>query len=134
MRWTLWLNSAGDNDLVGDEGLIGDQQMIGDEGALDAFYPYEPFNVTLDKRLPLVRRRATFGRTRLTPRRSVWHERLVRHDNVNVNANTNINANANAIFLTKRQDQAVTCGLDKNYYPGVCRNFIVFFQKKSIIF
>ena len=126
--------AAGYDEVVGDEGLIGDQEMIGDEGALDAFYPDEPFNVTLDKRLPLVRRRATFGRTRLTPRRSVWHERPVRHDNDNAktktSANINANANANAIFLTKRQDQAVTCGLDKNYYPGVFTDFIVFFPKK----
>ena len=130
--------AAGYEDVVGDEGLVGEQGMIGDEGALDAFYPNEPFNVTLDKRLPLVRRRATFGRTRLTPRRSVWHERTVRHDDDNDNAKTsaniNANANANAIFLTKRQDKAVTCGLDKNYYTGVCRNFIVFSKKNQSFF
>ena len=120
--------AAGYDEVVGDEGLIGDQEMISDEGALDAFYPDEPFNVTLNKRLPLVRRRATFGRTRLTPRSYVWHERPVRQDNDNVN----VNVNANAIFLTKRQDQAVTCGLEKNYYPGVCSDFIDFFQKKAI--
>ena len=106
--------------MIEDEGLIGDQGMIGDEGAIDAFYPRdEPFNVTLDKRLPLVRRRATYGRARLTPRRSVWHERTVRNNKANVNA----------IFLTKRQGQA-TCGLDKNYYKDVCTHVAIIFGKR----
>ena len=118
---TIDSDSAGDEEMT-EESLIGDQGMIGDEGAIDAFYPRddEPFNVTLDKRLlPLVRRRATHGRARLTTRRSVWHERPVRHHHADVNV----------IFLAKRQGQT-TCGLDKNYYKDVCTDIPIIFGKR----
>ena len=89
--------------------------MIGDEGAMDAYYRDEPYNVTLDMRRQLVRRRSTFGRTRVVPRsvpQSVaWHGRPVWNDA--------------AVILKKRQGQAVTCGLDRNYYPEVGIVFLI---------
>ena len=84
--------------------------MIGDEGAIETYEDgKEPFNVTIDMRRHLVRRRATFGRTPVMPKRSIT---LYRHP---VWYDT-------AIFLNKRQGQ-ITCGADKNYYPDV-RNSI----------